>query len=73
MEDTNQYRPFIAVANAHGICTAQHPANNKPAMFAWPACPILPRIKWEKLVVIPQLGQGTPQTIRTVHGGKPIC
>lgn len=71
--ETLHIRPETALHQLQGICTAHKKAKSRPAELARAAAAICPRTKCEKLVVMPQLGHGTPKKVRNVHGGRPSC
>src|SRR4051794_23426088 len=59
------------LAQHQGICANPRMASTNPPQFARAASKKRPRTKLATLVVMPQLGQGIPNSSLNVHGGKP--
>ncbi|MFP6762407.1 MAG: hypothetical protein VB858_02275 [Planctomycetaceae bacterium] len=57
----------------HGIRPAQISARINAVELVWMDWSHWPLTKWEKLVVIPQEGQGNPVRSLKEHGGSPSC
>lgn len=51
--------------------SAQPMAARNPVGWAWNADSHCPRTAWANAVVMPQVGQGTPHSVGTLHGGAP--
>lgn len=70
---TANHRPLAAHANIHGPAAKLTSANTAPPRLVLQAAAGLPCMTCDHDVVMPHDGQGRPDSIRNVHGGRPSC
>ncbi len=69
----NHQRPRTAVTDNHSTAARVAPPIKAPVALALNAPTICPRMKCAQAVVMPHVGQRTPNSKRTVQGGNPNC
>lgn len=65
--------PRHAEPSSHGVAATANIPSSIPLKFARQASIPRPRTRLAHAVVIPQVGQGRPTSMRNVQGGSPSC